>query len=166
MPASRTPLALVFVGASLMAGAYLALATGFFTAGPSLATPLGVALGIAGLMCHGAALALSLRAWRKTGRTPRVALFYAALGIAALAWWGVSAQREAAFYRNTPGVVSAEVAGDGLDLRDASGRWHVAACPGLAITETRQHDGLVEVPGPDGRVAMRVVVATRRVECL
>lgn len=166
MLAPRVPLALLFAGASLLAGAYLALAAGFFTAGPSLATPLGYALGIGGLACHGAALAFSLRAWRETGRAPRVALFYAALGAAALAWWGLSAQHDDAFYRDTPGTALAEPAGDGLDLRDASGRWHVAACPGLAITETRQHDGLVEVPGPDGRIAMRVDLTTRRVTCL
>ena len=169
-PRSGLAVALVFVGFSLLVGAYLALAVGFFSGGPSAATPLGYGLGVAGVACHVAALALSLRAWRQTGRTPRVALFYAALGVAALVTWGVGRQREAAFYRDNPGVFFLDTAGDGLDVRDARGVWHVRldACPGAPTggVETRQHDGVADVVGASGRPYMRLVVAERRVECL
>ena len=172
-PATSRPglaVALVFAGFSLLAGAYLALAAGFFSGGPSAATPLGTALGVAGLACHVAALALSVRAWRATGRTPRVALFYAALGVAALVWWRAGAAREAAFYRDNPGVFQLDAAGGGIAVRDARGVWRVRldACAGAPTggLETRQRDGVADVVGASGRPYMRLVVAERRVECL
>ena len=168
-PRPGLAVALAFVGFSLLAGAYLALAAGFF-GGASAATLLGTALGVAGIACHVAALALSLRAWRATGRTPRVALFYAALGVAALAAWGLGRQREAAFYRDNPDVFLLDTAGDGVDVRDTRGVWHVRldACPGTPTEgfETRQHGDVAEVVGASGRPYMRLVVAERRVVCL
>ena len=167
-PASSRAPGLAVAGFVLFAAAYTALAGGFFGGGSGLSL-LGNGLALAGLACHVAALGLSLRAWRATGRTPRVALFYAALGVAALAWWGRGRSREAAFYRDNPGAFTSEFVGDGIDVRDGRGVWHVAfsACPaafGLSASgETRSRDGRLDVVGPGG--GMRLHVAERRVEC-
>ena len=159
---------LAVAGFVLLGAAYLALAAGFFGGGRGLSL-LGNGLALAGLACHVAALGLSLRAWRATGRTPRIALFYAALGVAALAWWAVGRQREADFFQDNPGVFTSTFAGDGVDVRDARGVWHVAfsECPGAfglsASGETRSRDGRLDVVGAGG--VMRLHVAERRVEC-
>lgn len=167
-PSSPRAAGLALAGFVLFAAAYAALAAGFFGGGSGLSL-LGNGLAVAGLACHVAALALSLRAWRKTGRTPRVALFYAALGVAALVWRAAGSQRETDFYRDNPGAFTSEFAGDGVDVRDVQGVWHVAfsECPdvpGLAAArETRSRDGRLDVAGAAG--VMRLHVAERRVEC-
>lgn len=163
------PLALAFVGVSLLAAAYLAVAAGVFSGGHSLSTPLGYGLVVAGMGCHTAALALSLRAWREHGRVPGVALFYAALAVAGVAWWGLERRADARWYRETPGALSADLTADGIDVRDARGVWHVAfaGCPAAhGAPGYRAHDGVVEVTDAAGRAVMRLHTAERRAACL
>ncbi len=164
---------LVVASVVLVALAYVAVAMGFF-GGAAWATVLGWALVAAGLVCAVAALRQSLGRWQMTGRLPVVAVLYAALGVAALGWWASGPARESAVYRDTPGATSAEIAGDGVDVRDARGLWHVsfAGCAGAraaaarGVAGTRSHDGVVEVLGAGDRPAMRLHVAERRTECL
>ena len=159
---------LAAAGVALLGLAFLALSAGFF-GGPAWATWLGYALGAAGVVCHAAALRQSLQRWQMTGRPPRTALVYAALGVAALGWWASGPAREAAFYRANPDATSAEFAGDGIDVRDARGRWHVpfTGCPAaVGASSMRSHNGIVEVFGADGQPVMRLHVDARRAECL
>ncbi len=169
-PRSSRAAGLALAGFVLFAAAYAALAAGFFSGRPSLATPLGVALGVAGLACHVAAVVLSVRAWRRDGGVPVVALVYAALAVAAGVWEASARADEARWYREDPARFTAEPAGDGLDVRDARGVWHVAlrACPGAPPSgfATRQHNGIIEVLGDGDVPFMRLHVAARRVECL
>lgn len=137
--------------------------------GRQIGTVVGWTLVAGGLACGVAALRQSLRRWQMTGRAPAVALIYAALGVAALGWWASGTAREAAFYRANPDVMSAELAGDGIDVRDARGLWHVAFadCPAArGASETRSQNGTVDVIGASGQPAMRLHVDARRVECL
>ena len=170
MPASASSVrtaGLAAAGVALLAAAYAALAAGFF-GGPAWTTVAGYALGAAGVACHVAALRQSLQRWQMTGRLPVAALAYAALGVAALGWWASGPARRAAFYRANPGTHSAEFAGDGLDVRDARGTWHVsfAGCPGArSAGGTRSQFGIIEVLDAESRPAMRLHVAERRVEC-
>ena len=174
MPSPASPArtaGLAAAGFVLVALAYVPFAMGVFSAGVGrqIGTAAGWALVVAGIACGVAALRQSLRRWQMTGRAPVVALLYAGLGVAALGWWASGPSREAAFYRANPGVMSAELAGDGIDVRDARGRWHVAfsECPDASgATETRSQTGTVDVIGAAGRPAMRLHVRARRVECL
>ena len=171
-PAPRTlwPVLLAVAGFVLFGAAYWAAAVGFFYPDAGGMSTLGYTLGLIGLACHATAVALSLRAWRRDGGTPGVALFYGALALGVAAWWGLSREREAQWYRDNPGVYSSDFAGDGTDVRDAQGVWHVAfrECPGGPHDGrgTRGHDGVQEVVGADDAAFMRLHVAERRVECL
>ena len=169
-PRSLWPVLLAVAGFVLVGAAYWALAVGFFYPDAAKMSRLGTGLGVVGLACHVAAVGLSLRAWRRGGGLPRLALVYALLGAAGLAWWALGRQREARWYRENPGVYSSEFAGDGIDVRDGRGMWHVAfsECPGGPTDGrgTRGHSGVLEVVGADGAAFMRLHIAERRVECL
>lgn len=167
---------LAVAGFALVALAYVAFAMGFFSvgAGRQVGAVAGWTLAAAGLVCAVAALRQSLGRWQMTGRLPVVAVLYAALGVAALGWWASGPARESAVYRDNPGAMSAELAGDGIDVRDARGLWHVsfAGCAGARAAAargtagTRSHDGVVEVLGAGDRPVMRLHVDERRAECL
>ena len=169
-PRSSRVAGLAVAGFALLAAAYAALSVGFFSGRSSLATPLGYALGAAGLACHVAAVVLSLRTWRRGGGLPVVALVYAALAVAGGVWQWSARADEARWYREDPARFTAEPAGDGLDVRDARGMWHVALsrCPGALPSgfATRQRNGVIEVLGAGDVPFMRLAVAARRVECL
>lgn len=140
--------------------------------GPSAATTWGYILGSIGLACHAAAIGVSLWSWRHGGGAPVVALSYLALPIGWAAWTGYSRYAEAKYYRDDPDVFTAEPAGDGLDVRDARGVWHVplATCPNTLGPRdglgTRSQGRVIEVLDPDDTPFMRLYVAERRVECV
>lgn len=162
---------LVAAGLGLIALAYVAFVVAVLSVG--VGYPVGAVVGwglvAGGLACSVAALRQSLRRWQMTGRVPLVAVLYAVLGVAALGWWASGPAREAAAARANPDATSAEIAGDGIDVRDAAGPWHVpfAGCPAArGASSTRSHDGVVEVLGAGDRPVMRLDVAARRATCL
>ena len=142
--------------------------------GPSSTSTWGYILGAVGLACHVAAIVQSLLSWRHGGGVPGVALSYLALPVLWAAWSAYNRCAEARLFRDNPGLIWSDPSPDGLglDVRDASGVWHVLldACPNALNSRdglgTSGQEGVVEVLNPDGTPYMRLHVAERRVECL
>jgi len=156
-------------GFVLLAAAFWAALTSAYGSGPRTLGEVSTGLALASLACHVAAVGTSLAVWRRRGGVPGVALFYGALAIAGGAWWMSDRAAEAAFFRDNPDTHATEFAGDGIDIRDGRGVWHVsfAGCPGArGASGTRSQAGIVEVMGDADRPAMRLHVAERRAECL